>query len=430
MGTPYFISALRNEADGGNFYRYFANAKDGEAATLSYSFLTSTPAGTPNYYGDPSASFSALTDGQKALVRQAFDKYEAVANVKFTQTDGTADIRFGTFDMNGNTAGYADYPQYVYSTGQLSHGSNFGEVWYDTASLTDNNIYLAMHEHPFDTSLNPQHPHKLPDAEDNSDYTVMSYTPGNNSPITELQIYDVIALQSIYGPARQRLSDDTYVFGKDKLIWDGGGNDTITASKAADDVAIDLNDGSWNYVGGKATLFSDDSNGMQVYLGNFTRIENLTGSGFDDKLTGNELANTIKAGRGDDQIAGGNGRDSMTGGGGADKLSGGKGADSFIFLSNGDSTVGAGSRDTIADFSHAQHDKLGLNAIDANGNTKVDNAFTFIGDDAFSKHAGELRFEASGANTLVSADTDGNGKADFAFLVTGDIHLVKRDLIL
>jgi len=108
MGTPYFISALRNEADGGSFYRYFANAKDGEGATLSYSFLTSTPAGTPNYYGDPSASFSALTDGQKALVRQAFDNYEAVANVKFTLTDGTADIRFGTFDMNGGTAGYAD----------------------------------------------------------------------------------------------------------------------------------------------------------------------------------------------------------------------------------------------------------------------------------------------------------------------------------
>lgn len=431
MAVPYFISGLRNEYGQNDTFRYFANGKDGDEATLAYSFLTSVPAGTPNYHGDPANSFALFSDQQKALVRQALDNFEAVANVKFEETSDTADIRFGLFTMDGNVAGYANYPQFDFRSGELSHGPSNGAVWYDTASLTPDNIYLAMHEighslgleHSFEGKLT------LPAAEENSDFTVMSYTPGTTAA-TNLQIYDVIALQSIYGPAKLRMGDDTYVFGKDKLIWDGGGQDTITAAKAAEHVTIDLNDGSWDYVGSKADLFSDDSKGMQVYLGNFTRIENLTGSRFGDSLTGNELANTIKAGKGDDQVAGGKGKDHLAGGAGADALSGGKSADAFVFLSKGDSTVAAGGRDTIADFRHAQHDKLDLGALDANGHTKADDAFTFIGDDAFSKHAGELRFAKSGADTLVSGDTNGDGEADFALLVEGNMRLVKGDFIL
>lgn len=435
MTAPYFISALRNEEDGQGFYRYFANAKDGQAVTLTYSFLTSVPDGTPVWdnFGDPKTSFATLTVDQQALIRQAMDRYEEVVNVKFELTAGTADIRFGTFSMKNNVTGYADYPQYVIGEGQLSHGANHGEVWYDKTSLDSNAIYLAMHE--IGHSLGLKHPvdgtNKLSPAEDNSDNTIMSYThgPSNQQPLAP-QLFDVIALQSIYGPAQQRMGDDTYVFGKDKLIWDGGGTDTITAAKASSDVTINLNDGSWNYIGSKAALFTDDSGGTQVYLGNFTMIENLVGSGFNDHLTGNELANMITAGKGNDDVAGGNGKDHIAGGNGADTLSGGKGADTFLFLSRTDSTVTAAGRDTLGDFSHQQRDKIDLAALDANSHTKADDGFSFISDHGFSKHAGELRFAASGGDTLVSADMTGDGRADFAFLIHGNVDLVKGDFLL
>jgi Ca2+-binding RTX toxin-like protein len=59
-------------------------------------------------------------------------------------------------------------------------------------------------------------------------------------------------------------------------------------------------------------------------------------------LTGNGLNNAITGGAGSDQISGG---------GGNDKMTGGTGADNFYFASTG-------GRDTITDFSSADHDLL------------------------------------------------------------------------
>ena len=55
---------------------------------------------------------------------------------------------------------------------------------------------------------------------------------------------------------------------------------------------------------------------------------------------------------------------------------------------------------------------------------------TFIGDDAFSGQAGELRFEQSGATTSVSCDVDGDATADFQILCTGTINFTANDFLL
>ena len=44
--------------------------------------------------------------------------------------------------------------------------------------------------------------------------------------------------------------------------------------------------------------------------------------------------------------------------------------------------------------------------------------------------AGELRFEFVGGRTVVSADTDGNGNADFHFTLEGLVDLKVTDFIL
>ena len=55
-----------------------------------------------------------------------------------------------------------------------------------------------------------------------------------------------------------RAGNDTYTFDAKTgvLIWDGAGNDTIDASTATQNVTLDLNDGSWNYIGNKANFIS------------------------------------------------------------------------------------------------------------------------------------------------------------------------------
>ncbi len=105
--------------------------------------------------------------------------------------------------------------------------------------------------------------------------------------------------------------------GRTKLIWDGGGEDTISAAHAKAKAHIDLNDGTWSWIGRKAASVLDAG---QSWLGHFTQIERAVGSRHADTIIGNELDNTIIGGRGNDVITGGDGADVMTGGPGRDRF--------------------------------------------------------------------------------------------------------------
>jgi hypothetical protein len=56
----------------------------------------------------------------------------------------------------------------------------------------------------------------------------------------------------------------------------------------------------------------------------------------------------------------------------------------------------------------------------------VECAFKFIGGDAFTGAAGQLRFAAG----VVSGDVNGDGKADFQIAVTGITNMAEGDFIL
>ena len=86
----------------------------------------------------------------------------------------------------------------------------------------------------------------------------------------------------------------------------------------------------------------------------------------------------------------------------------------------------------IRDFSHAEHDRINLASIDARSNAGgANDAFTWIGSQAFHHKAGELRFVFSGAaRTIIEGDTNGDGHADLQIELTGHHKLVSGDLIL
>jgi Ca2+-binding RTX toxin-like protein len=112
-----------------------------------------------------------------------------------------------------------------------------------------------------------------------------------------------------------------------------------------------------------------------------------------------------------------------------DFLTGGAGADIFVF-EKGDTGKTPDTADVIVDFT-AGVDKIDLSAIDANAKTLgVDNAFVFIGANAFHKVAGELRYEVAGSDVNVSGDWNGDGHADFMIQVKGVTSLSGSDFIL
>src|SRR5262249_59398976 len=129
-----------------------------------------------------------------------------------------------------------------------------------------------------------------------------------------------------------------------------------------------------------------------------------------DRLNGLAGNDGLTGAGGNDSLIGGLGNDSLTGGGGTDTLSGGGGADRFIFKALTDSPAGA-AHDLITDFNHAEADKIDLAGIDAKTGTSGDQAFTFIGSQAFHHVAGELHYTAGRRRGIVSGDRNGPGLA-------------------
>ena len=120
-----------------------------------------------------------------------------------------------------------------------------------------------------------------------------------------------------------------------------------------------------------------------------------------------------------DTLIGSRNGDLIQGNGGADALTGGEGADIFRYLSTSDSTTGAADR--ILDFTPGT-DKIDLSRIDANTHSAGDQAFSWIGPNAFTgsgaASAGQLRAFQSGQSWFVQGDTDGDGSADFVVELT------------
>jgi hypothetical protein len=154
----------------------------------------------------------------------------------------------------------------------------------------------------------------------------------------------------------------------------------------------------------------------------------LFGNDFAQSVIGATGDDTLFGFGGSDSIVGNEGNDTIDGGAGDDGLRGGAGADIFQFTSVSDST---GAGDNIFDFVSGT-DTIDLSLIDANTDVEGNHAFTFIGTNAFSGTAGELRVESSGGLVNVLGDVDGDGVADLIIHLynTGGVTPVASDFVL
>ncbi|MCP8939821.1 M10 family metallopeptidase C-terminal domain-containing protein [Alsobacter sp. SYSU M60028] len=361
---------------------------------------------------------------------------------------------YGVFEQ-GYTPGYAVFNQQGYgwtSTGLLPGGEGYVTALHEIG-------HLFGLDHPWDEgghylvngqptgAPEPYFPgatnaNKLGDWDLNQGvFTTMTYNDGWKTQPPKgvdwgYQIgpgaFDIAAMQTLYGSnPNYHAQGDSYVLPGANVagtgwwcLYDTGGTDTIRAPSTAGACVIDLR---------AATLVENDPGAggyvswVKGIAGGFTIahgvvIENATGAGGGDSLTGNDVANTL---------TGNGGADTLDGNGGADVLVGGGGADRFDFHALADFRTASGVRcdDTVTDFrSGTDHfDFRGFDASLADGLQAV--SFVFVGSAAFTagdKTTAELRF----ANHVLSGDVDNDGVADFQIHLDTVSKLVARDFYL
>ncbi|MES2831504.1 MAG: calcium-binding protein [Pseudomonadota bacterium] len=306
---PYFVNSLLS--------RDFVSVSGKHAITFSFATTSATEKG-----------FALYTDSQKLAVRAALSKFSAVLDLRFTEVGENApsDLKFYLDDLTSAQSGA--YAGYAHSgTGEIHLNSSLyantipnGKGGFTARQSLDEGSYgfeVLLHEtghalglkHPFESPL-------LPREEDNTKNTLMSYTDVmGTAPATALAMFDVAALQYLYGVAKNVNTGNNVYTLANRYVSDAGGIDTFDASNASANVHINLTPGTWEYVGvrDKSILAPGQS-----FVGFDTQIENAIGGRGDDRLIGNDLANTINGGLGNDFLSGGDGNDVLIGGAGND----------------------------------------------------------------------------------------------------------------
>ena len=421
-----------------------------------------TSGGTVKYYFDANSRWTAT---EKMTWVQGFSMWAGVADIKFEEVKSSADANV-TLRRGSDGGAYTSLATTRGSGDELGHPAGKGLISIDTSTLGFEldggfdtiggyGLSTVIHEighliglgHGGAYNGNVDPTTQQYSAYDNRMYTIMSYIfyadddtskygkqnpyQGTDwgeteegylrqAPHTIMQL-DIQAIQQIYGVSTKSPFEGGQTYGFNSNIqgplhdffdftkntdpvvtlYNQGTDNTLDLSGYSMDQRIDLNGGAFSDVGGHV-------NNLAIAQG--TVIDHVIG------------------GSGDDTIVASNVGTSMTGGKGMDDLTGGTGADLFIF-DDGDSGKKAKLADNITNFSHAQGDKIDLSAIDAIKGGG-DNAFTFIGDDAFSKTAGEVRFEVKNGNLALMMDVDGNGKVDIMVYLDNTTTLVVGDLVL
>ncbi|MGO4387414.1 M10 family metallopeptidase [Microvirga sp. 2YAF29] len=444
---------------------------------LTYSFPTSASQYGAFYGEEPANGFGAFNTDHKAAAFAALKLYTSVSNLTFQRVTETgsqhAELRYALSNE--------PYTAWAYSPSSFDFG---GDVWLNKAGRKYDDPIKGTYAfmtivHETGHALGLEHPHEglsiMPWARDSLEYTVMSYRSYAGASVSKgyvneelsypqsLMMYDIAAIQHMYGanyatnsgnttyawlPATGEMLINGHSQGKPggnrifQSVWDGNGVDTYDFSRYATALSIDLNPGAWTKasVAQRANL---EEGGRKIAAGNIANallynddprsfIEKAIGGSGRDVIKGNAAANILQSGSGNDtlygrggndKLYGGSGNDKLFGQGGADVLIGGKDADTFVFRSTSDS-YGA-EKDVIRDFLSGI-DHIDLRRIDADVSQSGNQAFIFIGQNAFGDRAGELRF----AGGIVAGDVNGDGIADLEIVLAGISRLVRTDFYL
>ncbi len=353
----YFIDAV----DSGNREGFLLKDKNiwqgyGHGITIKYAFATQADGGEKGLI-----SFNQQQQNDISIALKEFSK---VADISFQKvTDPSqADMKFYFDDLSSGVAsstedvlGYAGFGGNVHintemhnfdgaftKTDKPHYGKGDG-VGYDTIVHEFGHVLGLKHSGNYggtDVAT-------LPKAEENFNYSIMSYKEPDkfNWKVVGLSVFDIATLHYKFGVNHKaRTGNDAYDITKTIYVWDGAGTDALLATNATDNAYINLNAGSWNYIGKKADLLSA---GNQSFLGYDTHIEKAWGGKYNDTIIGNALDNKVQGGDGNDLIKGGNGDDVLFGQNGNDTLKGDNGKDILVGANGDDKLYGGDGIDRL-----------------------------------------------------------------------------------
>jgi serralysin len=370
QALPYWIDGLLPDDANGLHYATLL----GSAKTMTFSF----PRSLPSYdtgAGD-GVGFTAFTETQKTYARQALAYINTLIDVRFVEvgsSDAPNNISFAN-NYQQDSAAYAFYPSTVFigsdvfldGSGWKNPNLNPADGTYAALTLIHEIGHALGLKHPFsqiDTIGETGEAPFLIGADDDTAWTVMSYTSHPAQYHLQYSPFDIAALQYMYGPSvTTRPGNDTHTLNgaAATLLFDGGGLDTLDASAQTQNVTLYLEPGYWGFIGSQANTLTAPG---QVTINFGTAIEDLIGGAGNDTLTGNGLNNAI-AGRG-----------------GNDRLDGAGGIDTAVFVGNrsnfalevkGSSyivraTTGSEGEDTLVNIERLKFSDVSL-ALDMGGN--------------------------------------------------------------
>ena len=322
-------------------------------------------AGFGNPGGNVTFSFSdyrgggamQFTEEGRDLVVASLRMIADVANITFSWEDeGPYDENDPQFDQIDSSTGDIVYTQYGTSpygggvggwSGSRFSGEPTWRIDEGYVDVTGQNLSLFLHEtmhalglsHPGNyNGSGASYANDAPHWDDTEQFTLMSYwssgyTGGNyqGNAHTGLMLYDIAALQLVYGAnMTTRTGDTVYGFNSNVTIegdlgetgaideywnlenanddiiaavWDAGGIDTLDLSGFSSDSDVDLREEAFSSFGGLTNNFA-------IAAG--VTIENAIGGAGNDTLRGNDAANVLTGGAGADDLIGGGGSDTVS----------------------------------------------------------------------------------------------------------------------